>query len=121
MRSPLSGASTACSSSSVCSEPFISSAASPRLTSATASAAAAWLCGVSISRKAEISTFGLLRRLHDLGPGPDQDRNDEAGVRGLDGRAQGVGVAGMGDGGRRAGRAAATSASKARKRAWRLS
>ena len=50
VRSPVSRATTAPSSSSVCRLPFISSSASPSRTSSTAFAAAAWLCGTSTIR-----------------------------------------------------------------------
>jgi hypothetical protein len=46
---PVSLATTSAISSSVCRLPFISSSASPARTSRTASAAAAWLWGVSTS------------------------------------------------------------------------
>ena len=50
VRRPVSRATTAPSSSSVCRLPFISSSASPCRTSSTALAAAAWLCGASTMR-----------------------------------------------------------------------
>ena len=50
VRSPVSCATTAPRSSSVCRLPFISSSASPWRTSSTALAAAAWLCGTSTIR-----------------------------------------------------------------------
>ena len=50
-------------SSSVCRLPFISASASPALTSATASSAAAWLCGASTMRSAgEVLPRGRPRR-----------------------------------------------------------
>ncbi len=49
MRRPVADAVTSCSSSSVCRLPFISNSASPARIAATARAAAAWLCGASIS------------------------------------------------------------------------
>ena len=50
VRSPVSLATTALRSSSVCRLPFIRSSASPLRTSSTALAAAAWLCGASTIR-----------------------------------------------------------------------
>ena len=97
VRRPVAEAVTSRISSSVCRLPFISSSPLPSRISATARAAAAWLCGAStISIAVEVEPVAC-------GDGPDlrlradEDRDDQAGFGRLDRAAQRGLVAGMGD------------------------
>ena len=97
VRRPVSRATTAPSSSSVCRLPFISSSASPSRTSSTALAAAAWLCGASTIRVPREIDAGLLRDLLDLRGRTDEDRRDESLLRRLDRAGQRRLLAGVRD------------------------
>ena len=83
VRSPVSRATTAPSSSSVCRLPFISSSALPLRTSSTAFAAAAWLCGASTIRVLPEVDAGRCGDLRDLRGRADEDRRDQSQLRRL--------------------------------------
>ena len=100
VRSPVSRATTAPSSSSVCRLPFISSSASPSRTSSTAFAAAAWLCGASTMRTAAEVDARVPRDLADLRGRADEDRRDQSLLAGLDRAGQRRRLARMRHGGR---------------------
>ena len=97
VRRPVADEVTSRISSSVCRLPFIRSSPLPSRISATACAAAAWLCGAStICRPVEVDAV-LGRHVADLQLGADQHRVDELLGRGLDRAAQRGLVAGVGD------------------------
>ena len=83
VRMPLSCATTAAISSSVCRLPFISASAFPSRTSATALAAESWLCSEATSGKPEISMPAAPAASRDPRGGPDQDRRDQPQLGGL--------------------------------------
>ena len=97
VRRPVAEAATSFISSSVCRLPFISSSPLPSRISATAWAAAAWLCGASTMLAAGNVDAVLGGDGADLRRRADQHRLDERLRGGVDRAAQRGLVAGMGD------------------------
>ena len=96
---PVSRATTAPISSSVCRLPFISAAALPSRTRATALAADSWLCADFDDR--QIGNVDVVTRRHVANPGgrADQDRFDQPQLACLHGAAERHLVARMRHGG----------------------
>ena len=78
VRMPVSRATTAPISSSVCRLPFISAAALPSRTRATALAAESWLCADSTIGRSAMSMPMPRRHVANARRRPDQDRLDQA-------------------------------------------
>ena len=97
VRRPVAEAVTSRISSSVCRLPFISSSPLPSRISATACAAAAWLCGASTIWWPAMSRPCSRRDGADLCLRADQDRDDQSGLGRVERAAQRGLVAGMRD------------------------